>query len=177
MRSGLLAEIRWSVCRSKSHWSLCVSFSRTDAWLWKYHLFVWSNLNFLHISQLITLPIQSSQVLYTFCVNLQHSLFTRLMVSSLPPHNLHLLFCSVLSILAIIIFSLRVFHINFSWWSFTGVWVRENLFKSPGPFSVFWPFSIMLLFGWCPLDLQPPSHPVLLIILWWRQTKHQSQLV
>ena len=25
-RSGLLTEIRWSVCISKSHWSLCVSF-------------------------------------------------------------------------------------------------------------------------------------------------------
>ena len=30
IRSGLLAEIRWSVCMSKSHRSLCVSFSRTD---------------------------------------------------------------------------------------------------------------------------------------------------
>ena len=29
--SGLLAEIRWSVCMSKSYKSLCVSFSRTDA--------------------------------------------------------------------------------------------------------------------------------------------------
>ena len=31
--SGLLAEIRWSVCMSKSHRSLCVSFSRIDAGL------------------------------------------------------------------------------------------------------------------------------------------------
>ena len=31
IRSGLLAEIRWSVCTSKSHRSLCVSFSRTGA--------------------------------------------------------------------------------------------------------------------------------------------------
>ena len=30
IRSGLLAEIRWSVCISKSHKSLCMSFSRTD---------------------------------------------------------------------------------------------------------------------------------------------------
>ena len=30
-------------------------FSRTSAWLCIYHLFVRSNLNFLHISQLITL--------------------------------------------------------------------------------------------------------------------------
>ena len=49
IRSGLLAEIRWSVCMSKSHRSLCVSFSRTDAELCIYHLLEWSNLNFLHI--------------------------------------------------------------------------------------------------------------------------------
>ena len=33
IRSGYLAEMRWSVCISKSQWSLCVSFSRTDAGL------------------------------------------------------------------------------------------------------------------------------------------------
>ena len=43
-RSGFLDEIRWSVCMSKSHRSLCVSFSRTAAGLCIYHLFVWSNL-------------------------------------------------------------------------------------------------------------------------------------
>ena len=48
IRSGLLAEIRWSNCMSTSHRSLCESFSRTDAGLCIYHLFVWSNLNFLH---------------------------------------------------------------------------------------------------------------------------------
>ena len=42
IRSGLLAEMRESVCMSKSHRSLCVSFSRTDAGLCIYHLFVWS---------------------------------------------------------------------------------------------------------------------------------------
>ena len=65
MRSGLLAEIRWSVCMSKSHRSLCESFSRTGAGLCIYHLFVWSNWNFLHISQWITLPTQSCLVLYS----------------------------------------------------------------------------------------------------------------
>ena len=34
IRSGLLAEIRWSVCMSKSHRSLCVSFSMTYAGMW-----------------------------------------------------------------------------------------------------------------------------------------------
>ena len=102
IRSGLLAEIRWSMCTSKSHRSLCVSFSRTGAGLCIYHLFVRSNLNFLHISQGITLPTQSCLVLYSFCANLHHSLIMWLMVSSLSPHSLHLLFCCVLSILALI---------------------------------------------------------------------------
>ena len=74
IRSGLLAEIMWSVCMSKSLTSLCVSFSRTDAGLCIYHLFVWSNSNFLHISQCITLPTQSCLVLYFFCANWLHSL-------------------------------------------------------------------------------------------------------
>ena len=51
IRSGLLAWVFcWSVCMLKSHRSLCVSFSMTDAGLCIYHLFVWSNWNFLHIS-------------------------------------------------------------------------------------------------------------------------------
>ena len=75
--------IRWSVCISKSYWSLCVSFSRTDAGLYIYHLFVWSNINFLHISQWITLPTQSCLVIYSFSVNLLHSLIMGLMVSSI----------------------------------------------------------------------------------------------
>ena len=96
IRSGILAEIRWSVCMSKSHRSLCVSFSRTGAGFCIYHLFVWSNLNFLHISQWITLPNQLCLVLHSFCTNLLHSLIMWLMVSSLSPHGLHSLFCCVL---------------------------------------------------------------------------------
>ena len=46
IRSGLLAEIRWSVCMSKSRRSLCMSFSRTSAGLCIYHLLEWQNLNF-----------------------------------------------------------------------------------------------------------------------------------
>ena len=106
MRSGLLAGIRWSVCMLKSHWSLYESFSRTGAGLCIYHLFVWSNWNFLHIFQCITLPTQSCLALYSFCANLLHSLIMWLIVSSLSPHGLHLLFCCVLSILALIWFVL-----------------------------------------------------------------------
>ena len=46
-------------------------------------------------------------------------------------------------IIIIIIYSLRVFHISVSWWSFTGVWVTARLLKSSGLVSVFWLFSIM----------------------------------
>ena len=102
IRSGRLAEIRWSVCTSKSQRSLCVSFSKTDAGLGIYHLFIWSNLNFLHKSKWITLPTLSCLVLYSFCANLLHSLIMWLIGWSLSPHNLHLLFCCVLSILALI---------------------------------------------------------------------------
>ena len=102
IRSGLLAEIRWSVCMSKSHRSLCVSFSRTGVGLCIYHLLACSNLNFLHISQWITLPTQTCLALYSFCANLLHSLIIWLMVSSLSPHSLHLLFCYALSILGLI---------------------------------------------------------------------------
>ena len=101
MRSGLLAGIRLSVCILKSHRSLCESFSRTGAGLCIYHLFVWSNWNSLHISQWTTLPTQSCLALYSFCANLLHSLMGSIF-SSLSPHSLHLLFCCVLSILALI---------------------------------------------------------------------------
>ena len=102
MRSGLLGGIRWSVCMLKSHRSLCESFSRTGTGLCIYHLFVWSNWNFLHISERITLPTQLCLTLYSFCANLLHSLIMWLIVSSLSPHSLHLLFCCVLSILTLI---------------------------------------------------------------------------
>ena len=102
IRSGLLAEIRGSFCMSKSHSSLCVSFSRKTTLFCIYHLFVWSNLNFLHISQWITLPTKSCLVLYSSCASSLYSLIVWLMVSSLLPHSLHLLFCCILSIPAFI---------------------------------------------------------------------------
>ena len=52
-----------------------------------------------HNSQWITLPAQSCLVLYSYCANLLHSVMW-LIVSSI--YNLHLLFCYVLSILALI---------------------------------------------------------------------------
>ena len=160
MRSVLLAGIRWSVCMPKSHRSLCESFSRTGTGLCIYHLFVWSNWNFLHISQWITLPTQSFLALYSFCVNLLHSLIIIIII-----------------IIIIVIYSFRVFHISVSWWFFTRVLVTSSLLKSPGLFSVPWPSSIMLSFGWSPLvrQLTIPQGP--LIILQLLCQKHQSQLV
>ena len=55
IRSSLLAEVRWSVWISKSHRSLCVSFSRTGAGLCIYYFLAESNLDSLHISHCITL--------------------------------------------------------------------------------------------------------------------------
>ena len=87
IRSGRLGEIRWSVCKLKSLRSLYVIL---PDWCWvcalHYQLFVWSNVNFLHNFQLITLPTQSCLVLYSFCANLLYSLKMCLMVSSLSPH-------------------------------------------------------------------------------------------
>ena len=74
MMSGRLAGIKWSICTLKSHRSLCVSFSRTGYWLCIYHLFVWSNWNFQHISQWTILPTESHLALYSFCGNFLHFL-------------------------------------------------------------------------------------------------------
>ena len=62
-------------------------------------------------------------------------------------------------------YSFRVFQISISWWYFTGDWVTASLLKSPAIFSVFWPSSIMLLFGWSPLVRQLPNPPGSLITL------------
>ena len=71
---GRLAEIRWSVCMSKSQRSLCMSYFRTDVGLCSYHLFVWSDFNFLHNSQWIPLLTQSCLFLYSSQANLLKSL-------------------------------------------------------------------------------------------------------
>ena len=55
IRSGLLAAITWSVCSSKSHRSLCVSFSWTGAESYIYRLFVFSWNNIICSVNLFTL--------------------------------------------------------------------------------------------------------------------------
>ena len=96
IRFGLLAEIRWSVCVTKSLRSLSALFSRIDPGLCMYHFFVWLNLNFLLI--FLVHPFVSS---LTFLLPhiLPHSLIMWLMFSSLSPHNIYFLFCCILSIL------------------------------------------------------------------------------
>ena len=49
-----------------------------------------------------SVPTQSCLLLYSFCVNLLHSLIMWGIVSSQSPHNQHLLFCYVLCILTLI---------------------------------------------------------------------------
>ena len=97
LRSGLLSRIRRSVCILRSQKIFYLSFCRIDFSLCIYYLIVWSNLNFLHNSHCIIFPTHSWLLLYSFCVSLLHSLMW-FIVSSLSPHNLHLLFCCVLCI-------------------------------------------------------------------------------
>ena len=134
-RSGFLAEIRWSVLISTSQRSLCVSFSMADVGLRTYHLFVWSNPYFLHISQWITLPTQSCLVLYSFCANLLHSLMW-LMVSSLSTLSQHFLFCCVLSTLALIWLVLTVLFLCCYQKRFC--FSHKASFSSPRPGFVVW---------------------------------------
>ena len=58
-------------------------------------------LKVLHNSLWITLSTQSCLILYSFCAILPHSLIIWLIVLTLTPHNLHYLFCSVLTFLAL----------------------------------------------------------------------------
>ena len=88
-RSGRQAEVKWSVCISKSQRILIISFSNADSELCLYHLFIWSNSNCLHNSQWITLPTLSCLDLYSFGANLLLSLVKWLIVSFLSPHNIY----------------------------------------------------------------------------------------
>ena len=78
-----------------------VSNSQGQILGWAYIIFSYGQTNSLHNSQRTTLPTQWCLVLYS-CANLLHSLIRWLMVSSLLPHNLHLPFFGVLSILTLI---------------------------------------------------------------------------
>ena len=106
-----------------------------------YNIFCMVKLTFL--AQFLVNPFstQSCLVLYSFCANLLHSLIIWGIISSLSPHYYCYHYYQYYYLL------IRVFHICISLWFFTGVWVTASFLKSPGLFSVFWPFSIILLFG------------------------------
>ena len=72
---------------------------------------------------------------------------------------------------------MKVFHTSVSWWFFTGVRMTASFLTSPGLFSVFWPISTLLYFGWSPLILLFPSPSVLESNLWLLYWAHQLQLV
>ena len=69
----------------------------------------------------ITLSTQPCLVLYSFCANLLHSLIMWLIVSSLSPPSLHLLFCCIIIIIWFsVLFSIftilhRVFTQDLAW--------------------------------------------------------------
>ena len=87
---------------SKSHRILCVILLD---WCWVAHMPFVLVVEFKFLAQLslwITLPTQSCLVLYPFWATLLHSLNMWLIILSLSPHNLHLFFGCVLSILALI---------------------------------------------------------------------------
>ena len=71
----------------------------------------------------------------------------------------------------------RVFHASVSRWFFIGVWVTASLLMPPGLFTVFWPISEMLYFGWSALVLLFPSPPVPESILWWLHRAQQLQRI
>ena len=142
--------------------NIYVSFSRTDLRLCLYHLFVWSNLNFLHNSRWITLPTQSCLVLYSFSTDLLHLFILWFIVLSQSPHNLPLQFCYVLSILALTLLVLMALFsaairkdsvslLKFSFLSHVHVFSREIPPVSRLKYHkvAFFPFFFFLLFLFC----------------------------
>ena len=81
IRSGLLAGIPWSVCMSKSHWSLCVILPDR---CWVLHIPFVRMVKFKFLAHL---PVDhlAHPILFrlnSVCANLLHSLIMWLMVSS-----------------------------------------------------------------------------------------------
>ena len=93
LRSGRPAKIRWSVCMSKSQRIVHIPFVR---------IVISKFVAQFPVDYFASLPPLSCLVLYSSWANLLHSLIIWLIVSSLSPLNLHLLFCLMLSILALI---------------------------------------------------------------------------
>ena len=93
---------------------------------WVVHIFVRIvKINFLHNSQRISLPTQSCLVLYSFGANLLNSPIMWLFVSSLSPHNQHLLFCCFFLLLLLLLLLLfeKGSKISCGWWN---LWILPS---------------------------------------------------
>ena len=126
-------------------------------------------------------------ILYSFYANLLHSLIMWLIVSSLSPYNLHLLFllrliyscfhtlvlmalfCAAirrgLSLLILLLssfHSLRVFHTSGNWWSFTRM--TASFLRSLELFQLFKPILTMLWSKWIWITLW--SLFFIILLLW-----------
>ena len=77
-----------------------------------------------------------NSIIFFFCWLSQRLVVWPILDDSLVSQNLILLL--------LFIHQSFFFPISVSWSSFIGVWVTASLVKSPGSFSVFWPFSTML---------------------------------
>ena len=93
--------------------------------------------------------------------------WVRAIVSSTFAILLHIIYfhVNIVGLNGVVLHHYEFFTSVFCWWFFTGDWVTASLLKSPGFVSVFWPFSVMLLFGWSPPVRQLSNPPGLLIIL------------
>ena len=89
----------------------CVSCSRADSVLCIYYLFVCSNVNFLRSCQWISSLTHLCLVSYSFCSNLLYSFIIWLIISTLSPHYLHLLFCSSLSVFSLTLLVIMAFFV------------------------------------------------------------------
>ena len=141
-RSGRLAGIRISICISKSQRSLCVSSPLKNFRVVHKPLVLMVKFKFL--AQITVDDISHPVMSCLTCFLCWFAAFAiRLIVSSLSPHNLHLLVCSVFFIYDYFA-PFRVFHNNVSQWFLPGVWVTASLLKSPGLSSLLWPILIRL---------------------------------
>ena len=95
IRSNHMTKIRWSVCIPEEFVHLILQDR-----FWVVHIPFACMVKFKLLAQL---PVDHlAHPVISFCANLLHLLIMWLIVSSLSPHNLHFLFCYILSIFALI---------------------------------------------------------------------------
>ena len=144
IRSSCLAEIRWSICISKSQRSLCVSFTRTDSGLCIFHLFVWSNFNILHSGSLGA-PSRASSYIPSLLIR-----FIRLLIdwSFRLYHRLTYNCCFVVSYL------LSLWYSWSSWRCFVLIFIFSLKVSFSCQLLRFWVKSIKLMLQLDPISLK-----------------------